>query len=190
MKKSGKVWGETVQIVANSSLELHRIEVHPDTCCSIHQHAYKWNGFYCEKGRIMIRTKMDYGNGNELWDETILEAGEYTEVKPGHDHQFVAVGHEMAVVFEVYFANFQHDDIRRKSVGGLVQEKQKQLTPKQLERLRSGLDPFNDQVEVCVHCDQQNNGIDGAPCCADWDGNTTMRDRFFSEIDIKEIDES
>ena len=26
----------------------------------------------------------------------------------------------MAVVFEVYFANFQHDDIDRESVGGVV----------------------------------------------------------------------
>ena len=119
MKKAGKIWGETVAIIANSSLELHRIEVHPGTECSIHNHRYKWNGFYCEKGRIMIRTWMDYDNGNELIDETVLEVGDYCEVKPGHDHQFVAVGEEMAVVFEVYFANFQHDDIERKSVGGV-----------------------------------------------------------------------
>jgi len=117
MKKAGKIWGETVQIVANSSLELHRIEIHPGTQCSIHKHRYKWNGFYVEKGRVMIRVwKNDY----DLVDETVLEAGDYTEVKPGDDHQFVAVGDDMAVVFEVYFANFQHDDIDRKSVGGLV----------------------------------------------------------------------
>jgi mannose-6-phosphate isomerase-like protein (cupin superfamily) len=121
MKKAGKIWGETVQIVANSSLELHRIEIHPGTCCSIHAHLYKFNGFYCEKGRVMIRVRMDYGNGNELWDETILEVGDYCEVKPGHDHQFVAVGEEMSVVFEVYFANFQHDDIERKTVGGVME---------------------------------------------------------------------
>ena len=119
MKQAGKVWGETVQIVANSSLELHRIEVHPGTECSIHSHKYKWNGFYVEKGSIMIRTWMDYDNGNQLIDETILYAGDYHEVKPGHDHQFVAIGQEMAVVFEVYFANFQHDDIERKTVGGV-----------------------------------------------------------------------
>ena len=119
MKKAGKVWGETVQIIANSSLELHRIEVHPGTECSIHSHKYKWNGFYVEKGSILIRERMDYGNGNELWDETILYEGDYHEVKPGHDHQFVATSHEMAVVFEIYFANFQHDDIERKTVGGV-----------------------------------------------------------------------
>ena len=62
---------------------------------------------------------MDYSNGNELIDETIMYAGDYHEVKPGHDHQFVAIGEEMAVVFEVYFANFQHDDIERKTVGGI-----------------------------------------------------------------------
>jgi mannose-6-phosphate isomerase-like protein (cupin superfamily) len=123
MKKAGKIWGETVAIVANSSLELHRIEVHPGTECSRHCHKYKWNGFYVESGMIMIRTWMDYDNGNELIDETILNAGDYCEVKPGHDHQFVALGHDMAVVFEVYFANFQHDDIERKTVGGMVEKK-------------------------------------------------------------------
>jgi hypothetical protein len=66
---------------------------------------------------------MDYDNGNELVDETILNAGDYCEVKPGHDHQFVALGHDMAIVFEVYFANFQHDDIERKTVGGVVKKK-------------------------------------------------------------------
>jgi len=71
----------------------------------------------------MIRERMDYGNGNELWDETILEVGDYHEVKPGHDHQFVAVGQEMAVVFEIYFANFQHDDIDRSTVGGVIPKK-------------------------------------------------------------------
>jgi mannose-6-phosphate isomerase-like protein (cupin superfamily) len=117
MKKAGKIWGETVQIVANSSLELHRIEIHPDTQCSKHCHEYKWNGFYVEKGRVMIRVwKSDY----DLVDETVLEAGDYTEVKPGDFHQFVAVSSEMSVVFEVYFANFQHDDIKRESVGGVV----------------------------------------------------------------------
>ena len=54
----------------------------------------------------------------ELVDETILYAGDYTEVKPGDYHQFFAVGDEMAVIFEVYFANFQHEDIERESVGG------------------------------------------------------------------------
>lgn len=120
MKKAGKIWGETKQIVANSSLELHRIEVLPDTQCSIHSHKYKWNGFYVEKGSILIRERMDYGNGNELWDETILYEGEYHEVKPGHDHQFVAIDKDTSVIYEIYFANFQHDDIERKTVGGIV----------------------------------------------------------------------
>jgi mannose-6-phosphate isomerase-like protein (cupin superfamily) len=116
MRKSGKIWGETVEIVRNSSLELHRIEVHPDTHCSKHCHQYKWNGFYVEKGSIGIRVwKNDY----DLVDETILYEGDYTEVKPGDYHQFFATSNEMAVIFEVYFANFQHDDIVRESVGGI-----------------------------------------------------------------------
>ena len=122
MKKAGKVWGQTEEIVKNSSLELHRIEIHPETECSIHSHRYKWNGFYVEKGRVLIRERMDYGNGNELWDETILTVGEYHEVKPGHDHQFVACSDEMSIVYEIYFAHFDHDDILRKTVGGIIEK--------------------------------------------------------------------
>lgn len=127
--KSGKIWGQTEAIVQNSSLELHRIEVHPDTHCSKHKHSYKWNGFYVEKGRIGIRVwKNDY----DLVDETILEAGDYTEVKPGDYHQFFAVGSEMAVVFEVYFANFQHEDIVRESVGGFDNPEAGRITKKMI----------------------------------------------------------
>ena len=87
MKIQGKVWGETSEIVANSSLELHRIEVHPDTQCSKHCHRYKWNGFYVESGKMLVRVWQN-GDQDGLVDETVLEAGDFTQVKPGKIHQF------------------------------------------------------------------------------------------------------
>jgi quercetin dioxygenase-like cupin family protein len=50
-----------------------------------------------------------------LVDETVLEAGDYTTVKPGKFHQFEGV--EDGVAFELYWAEFNHDDIQRRTIG-------------------------------------------------------------------------
>jgi hypothetical protein len=52
-----------------------------------------------------------------LIDETILCAGDFTQVKPGEFHSFEAL--EYTVAFELYWAEFNHNDIIRKSVGGI-----------------------------------------------------------------------
>jgi quercetin dioxygenase-like cupin family protein len=108
----GKVWGETSLIEANSSLEFHRIEIKKGGVCSKHTHKYKWNGFYVESGKLKIRV---WKNKYDLIDETILSPGQYTRVKPGEYHQFEAM--EDTIAFELYWANFDHDDIERENVG-------------------------------------------------------------------------
>lgn len=108
----GKVWGQTQLIHANGVLEFHKIHVKKGGVCSEHLHSYKWNGFFVESGQLVIRVwKNDY----DLCDETILNAGEFTQVKPGEFHQFVA--NEDTVAFELYWAEFNHNDIERRSVG-------------------------------------------------------------------------
>lgn len=110
---SGKVWGQTQLIHANGVLELHRIEAKKGGYCSKHKHAYKWNGFFVEKGKLIIRVwKSDY----DLVDETVLLPGQFTRVKPGDYHQFEAL--EDTIAFELYWAEFSHDDIIRDDVGG------------------------------------------------------------------------
>ena len=59
-------------------------------------------------------TSASIGLGNG-YDETILEAGQYTKVAPGEYHQFEAI--EDCVAFELYWAEFDHDDIARETVG-------------------------------------------------------------------------
>ena len=112
MMKAGKVWGQTEVIHAIGVLEFHRIEAHKGGVCSKHKHKYKWNGFFVESGKLIIRAwKNDY----ELIDETILLPGDFTQVKPGELHQFEAV--EDTVAFELYWAEFDHNDIERDTVG-------------------------------------------------------------------------
>lgn len=109
---SGKVWGKTKSIEANGVLEFHRIEARSGGVCSKHRHKFKWNGFFVEKGKLLIRVwKKNY----DLVDETILQAGEYTKIAPGEYHQFEAL--EDTVAFELYWAELNHNDIERETVG-------------------------------------------------------------------------
>jgi quercetin dioxygenase-like cupin family protein len=112
--KSGKIWGKTELIESNGLFEFHRIEAQKGGTCSKHLHKFKWNGFFVESGKLLIRAwKEDY----TLVDETILIAGEYTKVPPGEYHQFEAL--EDTVAYELYWAELNHNDIVRESVGEL-----------------------------------------------------------------------
>ena len=65
-----------------------------------------------KSGTMIVRV---WQNDYDLIDETILHAGDFTQVKPGVYHQFEGV--EDGVAFELYWAEFNHDDIQRESVG-------------------------------------------------------------------------
>ena len=110
--KAGKVWGTTELIEANGALEFHRIEMTKRGVCSKHMHEFKWNGFFVESGKMIIRV---WQNEYDLVDETLIGPGEYTKVKPGVYHQFECV--ESGVAYELYWAEFNHNDIVRETVG-------------------------------------------------------------------------
>ena len=113
--KAGKIWGTTELVEANCALEFHRIEMKKGGICSKHLHEYKWNGFFVESGIMKVSVwQKDY----DLIDETILNAGDFTQVKPGKIHQFEGI--EDGVAFELYWAEFNHDDINRRTSGKKV----------------------------------------------------------------------
>lgn len=108
--KAGKVWGTTELVHSNGVLEFHRIEFKANAECSKHKHKFKWNGFFVESGKLLVRA---WNEG--LVDETVLEAGDFTRIKPGVYHQFEGI--EDGVAFELYWAEFDHNDIERETVG-------------------------------------------------------------------------
>ena len=109
---AGKIWGQTELVHKNGVLEFHRIDTKKGGVCSKHKHEFKWNGFFVESGKMMVKVwQKDY----DLVDETILNAGDFMRVKPGVFHQFI--GLEDGVAFELYWAEFDHNDIKRESVG-------------------------------------------------------------------------
>ena len=124
--KAGKIWGTTELVEANGTLEFHRIEMVKGGVCSKHMHEFKWNGFFVESGKLIVRVwQKDY----DLVDETIIGPGQYTKVKPGLYHQFECL--EDGVAFELYWAEFNHNDIKRETVGysgNTVVPKQENLT--------------------------------------------------------------
>lgn len=124
--KAGKIWGTTELVEANGTLEFHRIEMVKGGVCSKHMHEFKWNGFFVESGKLIVRVwQKDY----DLVDETIIGPGQYTKVKPGLYHQFECL--EDGVAFELYWAEFNHNDIKRETVGysgNTVIPKQENLT--------------------------------------------------------------
>ena len=119
--KAGKIWGNTELVHANGVLEFHRIEYRAGYKCSEHYHKHKWNGFFVESGSMIVRV-WQTADQEGLVDETILGAGDFTQVKPGLVHQFE--GLEDGVAFELYWAEFNHNDIERRTVGTSVNKKQ------------------------------------------------------------------
>lgn len=110
--KSGKVWGDTTQILANMSVEFHRVTIRKGSKCSEHKHQSKWNGFYVLSGLLAVKVwKNDYN----LVDTTIIGPGEFCQVRPGEFHQFEAI--EDTDAMELYWAALDYGDIQRRSVG-------------------------------------------------------------------------
>ena len=122
--KAGKIWGQTELIHANGVLEFHRIEYKAGYKCSEHENEFKWNGFFVESGKMLIRV---WQNDYDLVDETILLPGDFTQVKPGCVHQFEGI--EDGVAFELYWAEFNHNDIKRRTVGGGLKKKPVETDP-------------------------------------------------------------
>lgn len=112
--KQGKVWGTTTQILVTPFCEVHHIDVVPYSHCSKHHHKHKYNLFYVIKGELIINTWKT--NPNEP-DETLLQAGQWTVVKPGDIHQFIARD-KGCEALEVYFPEGIGEDIIRETIGG------------------------------------------------------------------------
>ena len=53
--KAGKIWGQTELVHKNGVLEFHRIEFKAGAKCSEHKHKFKWNGFFVESGKMIVR---------------------------------------------------------------------------------------------------------------------------------------
>lgn len=113
---SGKIWGKTTTYIKTPLFELHRIEVTPNSYCSLHKHVNKINTFVVISGILFIDVhKNDY----DLVDTTELHELGVLTVKPGEFHQF-RTGSIGAEALELYYNDPLSDaDIIRKTSGGI-----------------------------------------------------------------------
>lgn len=113
MTQQGKVWGTTELIESNPVFEFHRIEFKKGGHCSEHCHQTKYNGFYVESGKLMVKM----WQGDDLYepDITFLKKGDFMKVEPGNYHQFI--GMEDGVAYELYWSELAPEDITRRTIG-------------------------------------------------------------------------
>lgn len=115
--KTGKVWGDSRLELQTLYVAVHAIEVKSGGYCSWHSHKTKWNAFRVLSGTLVIQVRREHG----LTDETYLEPGDITTIKPGEVHRFYnrrGVCHAL----EIYHTNgnlLDPDDIDRLSHGGV-----------------------------------------------------------------------
>ena len=117
--KSGKVWGNTTQILKTPFVEFHRIVVENGMRCSKHKHEHKWNAFFVENGVLEVHV---FKNDYSLEDVTTLRTGDFMTIRPGEYHYFVGKTplECPCIAFEIYYPEELSEDIVRKNVGGTV----------------------------------------------------------------------
>ena len=115
--RMGKTWGTTQLVFAFNGVESHGIFVKAGGFCSQHTHESKWNRFYVLKGGLLVRVHHENGET----DDTIIAAGQITDVPPGVRHSFEALEDTLAI--EYYWTVLEADDIDRHGTRGGVKEK-------------------------------------------------------------------
>ena len=110
---AGKIWGKTENVFSNHNFEFHRTEVVKGGFCSKHKHLHKYNGFYVESGKLIVSV---WKSGYDLIDKTTIIDGQFHIVPPQEFHQFEAI--EDTIAFELYWGEFNPDDIVRENHGG------------------------------------------------------------------------
>jgi len=114
MNYTGKVWGDTKDLMSNPFVEVHELHIDAGMECSMHKHNHKYNGFYLIEGRLEIHVKK---NDYDLTDITELDRFDrWTIVPPGEYHKFVSISN--CKVLEIYWPEGITDDIERMNHGG------------------------------------------------------------------------
>jgi mannose-6-phosphate isomerase-like protein (cupin superfamily) len=116
--KSGKVWGEILDVCRRNGVQVNLIRVTPGYRCSRHSHRHKSNMFHVHTGTLVVKVEKAYG----LTDKTRLTAGQSMTVAPGEVHWFENTGVEEVVALEVYWAELDENDIERANSGGRIGE--------------------------------------------------------------------
>lgn len=114
MQVAGKVWGQTSIIFSANNVQVSRIVGKLGGFCSKHHHENKFNMFWVESGKLLIKSWMDYS----LIDETTLLPTQQCIIPPRIPHMFEVL-EDNTIAYEIYWVELDQKDIQRENVGGL-----------------------------------------------------------------------
>jgi len=115
----GKVWGTTMLVFGNMSVEAHYLEIKKGGYCSKHRHPRgKTNLFHVISGKLLLQVWDE--DGIKILDTTLIRGGQLTTVGPRLFHRFEAI--EDTKCYEIYQITIDPDDIERMDEGGLRSE--------------------------------------------------------------------
>ena len=110
MERTRKTWGEKNNIFENDTCEVSVLHLEPFQRCSWHRHESKYNLFYVQKGRLIL--KLEDG-------ETEVLPGQIFTTVPGEFHEFQTRELE-TICIEVMYVQYDKEDIVRTTVGGPI----------------------------------------------------------------------
>lgn len=110
-----KLWGYTSRLFCKNNVEIHRIVGKLGGYCSKHKHINKFNLFFVESGKLLVKTWE-----NDVMSSVILDYGQSYVILPNKYHMFEVLL-DQTVAYEVYWTELDTTDIVRETVGGVVE---------------------------------------------------------------------
>lgn len=111
---SGKVWGDTRELLKNPFVKFCDLTILPNARCSLHLHQQHFNAFYIFSGKLTVEV---HRASYDLVDVTVLGPRDFMVVPPNEKHRFLT-GKEGCCGVEFYYPAESQDDIVRDDVGG------------------------------------------------------------------------
>jgi quercetin dioxygenase-like cupin family protein len=113
-----KAWGEKHNIFYNHAIAVDRLHIRKGGYCSLHSHEFKYNRFYVETGKLLIRMAINNDIKNFIVGPGDECPYKIFDVPPGRIHQFQAL--EETICIEMAYAKVVENDIKRLNEGGIT----------------------------------------------------------------------
>jgi mannose-6-phosphate isomerase-like protein (cupin superfamily) len=113
-----KSWGEKHNLFHSLYVVIDRLYIKQGGFSSLHSHKFKFNRFFVESGRLLIR--MQSRNGHDFNRFIIGPNEKYKvfDICPGKVHQFQAL--EETIAIEIVYVRALEKDIYRITEGGIT----------------------------------------------------------------------
>lgn len=114
-----KIWGTNECIFKTNGMDIYRLVIWSNRCCSKHVHRFKSNLFRVEYGVLQLQV---WDKNNEMHIITLTKGKQHI-IKPGVYHRFLTKEDQAAIIYEISFLDIDIvKDIEREESGGIRSE--------------------------------------------------------------------